>query len=208
MPSINMIAARRAEKKFLEKLVRIALLVIVGELAVAIGVLGFMTARVHSARWSISQLDRKLSKIQPTVDRIRSYESEIKKLEPRLNLLADSREQTLLWHTILLNLSRSMPESTWLNSLTTNQAAAAPPSSDAGAPAPAPIVTLAGVSVSQGLVGETMLRLNQFPEFDRVDLSYTQPGGDERSPAVQFQIAAKLKSSEPEKGGASNNVSN
>ena len=223
MPSVNMIAARRAEKKRLEKFVYITLLVIVGELALALAVVGFMTARVHADNSRIHQLDRDMARIQPTVDKIRKYEAEIKDLEPRLELLGNSRDRTMLWHTVLQDLGRCMPEKTWLNSLATTVVSSSE-SSTGGKSSPSTTINLGGASVSQQLVGETMLRLNQCAEFEKVDLTYTQElassgalsrggaaadeGNAPKSQILQFQIAAKIRSDEATKGGSSRNVTN
>jgi len=198
MPSINMIAARRAEKKRLEKLVNTVFLVVIGEVVITLAVVAFMTARVHAANVAIRGLDVELTELQPTVNKIHGYEVEIKKLEPRLDLLSESREQTLLWYSVLQNLGRSMPEKTWLTSVST----ARMQSAKAGE-ASAPALTLAGESVSQRLVGETMLRLNKFPEFSRVDLDYTQEGSRECN-TLEFRVTARLMAKEPKEGGASN----
>ena len=194
MPSINMIAARRAEKKRLEKLVSSVFLVIIGEIVITLAVVGFMTARVHAANVAIRGLDAKLTELRPTVDKISRYEKEIKALEPRLNLLTESRERTLLWYTVLKDLSRSMPEKTWLTSVSTNRT-----QSQTGEESD-PAISLAGVSMSQRLVGETMLRLNQFPEFKRVDLNYTQEGNGEWK-TLEFQVVARLASKGTKEGG-------
>lgn len=217
MPSVNMIALRRAEKKRLEKLVYITLLVIVGELALTLAVVGFMTARVHADNSQIRQLDRDMARIQPTVDKIRKYEAEIKDLEPRLELLGSSRDRTMLWHSILQDMGRCMPEKTWLNSMATTIVSSSDSPASGGKSSSTATINLSGASVSQQLVGETMLRLNECPEFEKVDLTYTQEltsrsstGGDEQSPPnaqiLQFQIAAKIRSNEPKKGGSSSHA--
>ena len=206
MPSINMIAVRGAERKRLERLICVTLLVVVIEFVVILFLLGFVTTRVFSAGWQIERLDRKLVKIKPTVDKIHQYVSEIAKLQPRLDLLSDSREQTLLWYTVLQNLARSMPANTWLSCVTATRPAVAGPSKDVSPPAPT--INLRGLSVSQALIGETMLRLNQFTEFERVDLNYTQKSEGRAVDCVEFQIAALMKSNEPRKGGVSNNATN
>jgi Tfp pilus assembly protein PilN len=211
MPSINMIAARRAEKKRIEKMVYCTLLVILGELAITLGVVGFMTARVHAANVNIRELDSQMMKLQPTVNRIKSYEGEIKGLKPRLDLLGQSRDQTLLWYAVMHDLASSMPEKTWLTGVSTSQVVETSSSSSSSSSGPvksSPTVSLSGTSVSQKLVGEAMLRLNQCPEFDRVDLTFTQENTVNDTKALQFQIAAKLKPAEPQKGGNSKNASN
>ena len=206
MPSINMIAVRRAEKKRVEKMVYCALLVILGELAITLGVVGFMTARVHASNVNIRQLDAQMTKLQPTVARINRYEGEIKELKPRLDLLGQSRDQTMVWYAVVHDLARSMPEETWLTGIATSQVVSTSPS--AGNAAPSATLNLSGTSVSQKLVGEAMLRLNQCSEFDRVDLTYTQERTVGETKAMQFQIVAKLKPITPQKGGNPKDASN
>ena len=226
MPSVNMIAARRAEKKRLEKFIYVALVVIVGELAIMLAVMGFMTARVHADNSRIHGLDRDMARIQPTVDKIRKYESQIKELSPRLDLLSSSRDQTMLWHSVLQDLGRCMPEKTWLTSVATSVTSSGSSSSSGGKSAPATTLNLGGSSVSQQLVGEAMLRLNQCPEFEKVDLTYTQDnpsssasvrssgngasGDDETvsNQTLQFQISARIRSDEQKKVGSSRDVTN
>jgi Tfp pilus assembly protein PilN len=210
MPSINMIAARRAEKKRVEKMVYCTLLVILGELAITLGVVGFMTARVHAANVNIRELDTRMIKLKPTVERIKSYEGEIKGLKPRLDLLGQSRDQTLLWYGVMHDLASSMPEQTWLTGVSTSQVveSSSSSSSSSGSGKSSATVNLSGMTVSQKLVGEAMLSLNQCPEFDRVDLTYTQENTVGEKKALQFQIAAKLKPAAPEKGGNSKDASN
>jgi Tfp pilus assembly protein PilN len=205
MPSINMITARRAEKLRYEKLTKIMLLVIICLLVITVLMFSFMAARLFNADRNVAHLDRQLKKVQPTVDKIRDYEDKIKLLEPRLELLQDSRKQTLSWHTIFQDLSRSMPQQTWLRGLTTSR----PNVVASGDKQPPPKITLdlRGVSTSQMLVGETMLGLNRFTEFEKTELTYTQEGADPELPTVEFQIAVQLKSDE-QKGGKSTNASN
>lgn len=208
MPSINMIAARRAEKKRIEKMVYVTLLAIVGEVALSLGVLGFMTARVHAANSNIRQLDSQMVKLKPTVERIQRYETEIKDLNPRLELLSQSREQTLLWYTIMHDLASSMPENTWLTGVATMMSVDASASASGTKVAPKATLNLNGTTSSQKLVGEAMLKLNECPEFEQVDLAFTQESANLNGKSLQFQIAAKVRSSASQKGGESRHVSN
>jgi len=212
MPSINMIAARRAERKKLEKRIQLAILVILIQVFLALSFFGFVTAKICSANRTIGKLDKDLKSLQPKVLEIKHYETEIRKLKPRLDLLADAREQTLLWYSLMRGVSRSMANKTWLSSLrvsspeSTNQVAQQG-SESAGKPQ-AVTVNLKGVSMSQALVGETMLRLNQCPEVQRVDLNFTQKGAASLEDAIEFEIVAALKQDNAEKGGKVTNVSN
>ncbi len=208
MPSINMIATRRAERRHLERQVRMATLIVLCMAFLAFGVLSFMTARIYATDRAIHRLDKRLASLQPTVKQIAEYEAGTKRLQPRLDLLADSREKTLLWYSVMQNLSRSMPDKTWLTDVATNKTVVVPVSTSSSKAEPqAPQVTLKlrGTSVSQMMVGETMLRLNRWPEFERVDLSYTQQGARDDLSTVEFEINAQLRGST--KGGVSPNGS-
>ncbi|MHB1000604.1 MAG: PilN domain-containing protein [Armatimonadota bacterium] len=206
MPSINMIAARRAETKKLEERVRIAFLMVIGSVLIALGIISFMTARVYGTSRAIQQVDAELLKIQPIVDKISYYETEINLLMPRLELLTDSRDQTLLWYKVMQDLSRSMAEKTWLTNFATAQTTV--PSADGTPGVSATVLTLRGISNSQRLVGETMLMLNQCEEFEQVDLTYTQKGSITGLDSFDYEISAKLKQNKSEKGGSSSDAGN
>jgi len=209
MPSINMIATRRAERKRLARQIRITAMVLLGELVAVLAILSFVTARIHAANRTIGRLDVELTKILPTVEKIKYYEQETKKLEPNVNLLADSRERTLLWCAVMQNLGRSVPEKTWLTSIdSVRSAPTATAASSEQAEAPKVTVKLRGTSINQRLVGETMLRLNQFPEFERVDLNYTQNGRSQEPDTIDFEVAALLKSVNGMEGGGRSHASN
>jgi Tfp pilus assembly protein PilN len=204
MPSINMIAARRAEKMRLEKQIRIALFSVVGVGAVVVCLTSYMAACIYSAGRDIQTLDIKIRRIEPVVEKIRVNEKDIDALKPKLELLDQSRKETLLWSAVLSDLSKSMPQKTWLSNVSTTVAASTTPGT---APEPGgKRLALKGISVSQELVGEAMLRLSSFNEFQKVDLSYTQKGGAEMQ-TLDFEIAATLRSLEAKKGGTTANAS-
>ncbi|MBP6962932.1 MAG: PilN domain-containing protein [Armatimonadetes bacterium] len=205
MPSINMIASRRAERKKLERHVRVAALALLCIMVAGFGVMSFMTARIYAIDRATSKLDAELAHLQPVVDQIAQYESEAKKLEPRLELLADSREKTLLWHNVMQNVSRSMPANTWLTSVSTSTQESRASSKSAGPPpAPKVSVKMRGTSSSQMMVGEAMLRLNRWPEFDAVDLNFTQQTSRDDLNLVEFEISALLKNLSAKGGGSPN----
>mgnify|MGYP001118829796 CR=1 FL=1 len=201
MPSINMIAARGAERKRLEKFICITLLVILCEVAATLFIFGFMTTRIYTANCQLRDLDKRLTKIKPTVDKIRSYEAELTKLQPKLDLLASSREQTLVWYSLLQNLAYSMPEKTWLSAVSTSRVQTSTTSAD-NQQSPPTTVSLRGISTSQALIGDTMLRLSQLPVFERVDLDYTQNSPGRAVDCLEFQLTAKMKQQSTPKGGS------
>jgi Fimbrial assembly protein (PilN) len=63
-------------------------------------------------------------------------------------------------------------------------------------------VRLNGVTVSQKVVGEAMLRLNQNRLYKAIDLHFTQSGKVGERDTVEFELAAHLQPME----GAKNDV--
>jgi Tfp pilus assembly protein PilN len=200
-----MIAARRQESKQTEKRVRIMFLVVASEIAIGLAVMSFMTACVYSAGKSIEQTEYKLKKSQPIVNRIDGYTKAVERLQPKLKLLSDSRGATMLWCGVLHDLSASMPEKTWLTGLVTTSEVTAPPPHSKEQPETKVLLSLHGMSTSQRLVGDAMLRLSQCPELDKVNLNYTEKGNSAGFDGIGFDITAALKS---ESKGASANAKN
>ena len=99
------------------------------------------------------------------------------------------------WYSTLDRLTQSLPQSTYITRMNT----AVPAGSDATG-----TLNLVGVSVSQEKIGETMLRLQNIPDFQSVDLHYTQKSAVTEFDAFEFEIGAVLKSDPPAKGAVSN----
>lgn len=195
MPSINMIAPRRAEKRRRERDMRRLVLVIVGELIVAVGVGGWICTRLFTTNNRIAELDTQIAKLRPVVRQISAYRKAVKQLEPRMKLLSQSKECTLRWYSALDKLTQSLPASTYLTKINTV--------ADAQNPLVAKI-NLNGISVSQERVGEAMMRLNEVPEFDSVDLHYTQNTTVDSASAIEFEIGTVMKNGPQVKGAGSN----
>ncbi len=186
MPSINMISPRRAEKRRLESNLRRLLVAIVVEVMVVLGVSGMMVLKISSTKADISGLNADIDKLRPTLSKIEYYNKEISTLKPKLDTLNLAKSDTLRWRRVLDDLSASLPQKTWLTRL----AAQAP----SDATKPEILVSLSGVSASQQLVGETMLRMqDKVSDFDKLDLNFTQKANAGSRDAVEFQVAAIVK---------------
>jgi len=204
MPYINMIFARTAEKRKLEERVRIAILLVLGSIVIGLGIVSFMTARVYSTGKDIERVNDQLAKVQPIVDSIGQYENDTSKLMPRLQLLTESRDQTLQWCNALQDIGRDMADKTWLASLTTTTRI---DPAVGGQPAQtSTMINMRGVSATQSLVGETMLRLNQSPLFKAVNLDFTQKKPASDIDALDFAINVQLAPVKTADKGASGNA--
>jgi Tfp pilus assembly protein PilN len=202
MPSINMIASRRAEKKRLENNMRRLMAIILVLIAAGLGLGVVFTVRIYGTRDRIGDLDVQLAKLKPTVNEIENYEKATAKLVPKLDLLKDAKKGTLRWYDMLANLSQALPSNTWLTKIATSTDTSS--QQKPGAPG-AMTVSLNGLSVDQNQVGEAMLRLNEYRDFAEVDLHYTQKAMIGMRQAVEFEVAASLKDDKAKEG--SQNVS-
>ena len=185
MPSVNMIAPRRAEKMRLERDMRRLVIVIIAELVLAAGLGGWVCTKLWTTNGRISDLNVQLTKLQPVVKEIQHYEQPTATLNPKLTLLGQAKEGTMRWYNTLDKLSQSLPQSTYLTRISTAMA-------DPKSPA---TVNLNGISANQAKVGEIMLRVNCIPDFNSVDLHFTQKTLLGNNSAVEFEIGAQLKDS-------------
>jgi Tfp pilus assembly protein PilN len=183
MPNINLIAARREEKKRLERITRQLFF----GFAASVGVLFLLGTYLAASRLTLAadlaDANAKMQKLQPTLDRIAEVEKQTQELRPKVDTLQTAKMETLRWRSIFTVISQSIPSSTWISSLSST-------GGDVGT------VTLNGTASSQTLVGDTMSRLNSHPVFDKIDLSFTNTAGNPNDlvQTVNFQIIGHLRS--------------
>jgi Tfp pilus assembly protein PilN len=192
MPNINLIAARRAEKKRLELLTRQLFFGLAGSLVVLLGVSSYVTFQQLSMQNELREAEEKMRILQPKLDRIAEIEDSIADVQPRVSTLKQAKVNTLRWRAVLQVISQSIPQSTWLTAVTA--------SGSEGATS----LRLSGYSDSQTLVGETMLRLQVHPLFQKVELDFTRstpiPGANmssKRAERINFGIVASLRNLAP-----------
>ena len=182
MPSINMIAPRRAEKKRLERDMRRLVVVIAVELIFAVGLGGWVTTKIFTARSQTADLEVKIANFRPKVKQIEEYELATAKLLPKLDLLNQAKTGTMRWYNTLDRLTESMPSSTWLTRISTG-----PVKEDEDM-----VLSLVGVSPTQARVGETMMRLSVNPDFQKIDLHFTRNKCVGLASAIEFEIGATM----------------
>jgi len=188
MPNINLIAARREEKKRLERTTRQLFFGLAGAVGVFVLLVLYLGARRYAMMSDLREAEARMQTLQPKLDRIAQLEKDEEAIRPKVDTLQTAKVATIRWRAVLQVISQSIPSSTWLSSLNT---------AIAGADT---TLNLSGTSASQSLVGETMTRIGSHPLFDRVDLRFTQaipgPPGDP-TVRVNFEIGAHLRSLTP-----------
>ena len=192
MPSINMIAVRREDKRQQEQNVRKLLYSIAGEAGLVVAVAFVMTARILVTQNHISDLSAQLDKLKPQVAQIQALQAQTAALQPKVDTLNGAKADTLFWYNNFYAVTASLPPKTWLTSLGT-VANAAPDAAPGNASGDDPTLSLSGVAMSEAVVGESMLRMNQSPMLDHVDLSFVQAEKIGAADAVSFQMTVHLK---------------
>jgi Tfp pilus assembly protein PilN len=182
MVSVNMIAARRAERLRLARATRVLSFGVCTAAALLVAVVAVMGGRILNVKFATARVEADLVKLQPTIERINAINRERALLQPQIAVLGDAVKNTMRWHGVMADLQRSIPPQTWLTNLSVERQAEGQER-----------LRLNGVTVSQKLVGEAMLRLNQNQLYNGVDLHFTQSGKLGERETVEFELAAHLK---------------
>jgi Tfp pilus assembly protein PilN len=182
MGSINLIAARRAERLRLMRVTRALTFSCLGAAACLVAVFTINSARLIHSNLMISRAEAELKRLEPTLARIREAQAERLALRPKLTTLTNAQGATQRWYGVLDGLKRSIPPQAWLTSLVVE-----------GAKEGEQAIRFNGVTVNQEKVGETMLRLNQLNQYQDINLHFTQASKLGDRDTVQFEFAALLK---------------
>jgi Tfp pilus assembly protein PilN len=189
MPSINMIAPRRAEKRRVERAMRRLAVLILAELVFVVALGGWVFTKTLTTHATISELNAQMQTLAPKIKSIQSLDKKTAELKPKVDLLNQAKTRTMCWYNTLDRLTQSVPSSTWLTRLTTSSSVA---SKDM-------VLNINGLTSEQARVGETMLRLHSNPDFKSVDLHFTQRGNQGSAQAIEFEIGATMAGSDEDK---------
>ncbi len=194
MPSINMIAVRREDKRRQEQNIRKLLYAILGEVALVIMVTSVMLGRILVTQNQIDRLSDRLKTLQPSVTKIQDLQSQTAALLPKVETLDGAKADTLFWYQNFYAVTASLPPKTWLTSIGTGGGpAGSGPATPGASSGDDPTLNIAGIAMSQAVVGETMLRMNQSPSLDHVELAFVQQQKIGDADAVGFQMTVHLK---------------
>jgi Tfp pilus assembly protein PilN len=184
MPNINLISARRAEKKKIEQWTRQLFYGLVGSVGAFIllgSYLGIQRLAMENER---REAEEALLRLKPKLDRIAQINADKESLLPKVATLQQARADTLRWRAVLQVVSQSVPYDTWLTAINATGAGEST------------VLRLVGSASSQSLVGDMMLRLNQHPLFTKVDLTFTTAVQSLTGTApsrFNFEVAAQLR---------------
>ncbi|MCX6343472.1 MAG: PilN domain-containing protein [Armatimonadetes bacterium] len=199
MPSVNMIAPRRAEKLRSERDMKRLVFAILAELVIAVVMGGWMFTSLFTTSGQISTLDAEISKLQPVVKQIMEFDTARSKLQPKLKLLNDAKSITMRWYNTLDMLTQTIPVSAYLTDLNSESKV----DNTAKQTVEKTGLVIRGVTDSQALVGETMMRIQSIPDLANVQLHYSRsvdmPSGNGPSAepqaiqTIEFELGSELQ---------------
>jgi Tfp pilus assembly protein PilN len=149
MPNINLVAARREEKRQITALSRQLFVGLIASGALLFAAIAVWGIVLNSQGTELKQLDTKLSELQPKIDRIAERKRDIAALKPKVDTLDNARLSTLRWRAFLGVLAEATPPYVYYTSVST--------SGDGENPS----VSLKGVAPTNAIVGELSQRLNR-----------------------------------------------
>ncbi len=200
MPSINMIASRREEKRRFQKYTQKLVYAIIGEVGIVVLLASFMAVKLVQVRGQISDLNGQIATLQPKVEQIKKLEAQTALLKPKVGTLNEARNNTLYWYTAMQTVVASLPSETWLTSLATSgDPTPIKPAAGATGPAAAPTssagLSFNGVATSPDEIGLAMMRMNQFQNINNVTLDVVNvSAASAKGPqTLTFSMAVALK---------------
>ena len=114
MPNINLIAARREEKKRMERLTRqlfFGLAASVGALVVLVTYLGAERFKLNG---ELAEAQEKIQRLQPKLDEIARIQKDTNDLKPKVDTLQTAKSATLRWRVLMTAVSQAIPDNTFI----------------------------------------------------------------------------------------------
>ena len=134
-------------------------------------------AKVAALQNDVSEIRAEVLAIQPQVDRVKKFTAQREELERRLDVIRQLDEGRFLCVRTMDDLSRETPQYLWLTRVAQQ--------------GPAKVV-VDGVTFSNLIVADFMMRLERSSMFAGVDLVSTERGEIDGRDVVQFEITALL----------------
>ena len=175
LPKEERISAPRLSLPNFNSMVPVA---IVGGLVLVIGITAVLErAKVSALNRDVVDLREEVRSIQPQVDRVRRLTAQREDLERRLDIIRSLDQGRFLSVRVLDNISREVPRYCWLTSVQQMGLGG---------------VTITGITFSNLIVADFMMRLERSEMFANIDLSQTNKGQIDSREVMEFSITAQL----------------
>jgi Tfp pilus assembly protein PilN len=134
-------------------------------------------AKTAALNRDVVELREEVRAIQPQVDRVRRLTDQREDLERRLELIRQLDQGRFLSVRLMDNVSREVPRYLWLTNVEQQGLGG---------------VSLRGITFSNLIVADLMMRLERSEMFADVDLTQTNKGQVEDRDVMEFHITAAL----------------
>jgi type IV pilus assembly protein PilN len=179
LPKEERIAAPRLSLPNINSMVPVAVL---GGVILVIGITAVLErAKVSSLNRDVVELREEVRSIQPQVDRVRRLTAQREDLERRLDIIRELDQGRFLSVRVLDNNSREVPRYCWLTNVQQMGLGG---------------VTITGITFSNLIVADFMMRLERSEMFANIDLTQTNKGQIENRDVMEFSITAQLTPNE------------
>lgn len=185
MPFVNLIQEQKLAELRAEKRMRAFFGAFAGVTVVSGAVFMFLLIDTTLAASEAGRLKHEIARLKPLQDQIDSDTAEYEKLNPRVTQLQKSTEISNRWERILTHLSKQTPDHTWLKTVRCSAFDASKPIS----------IQITGYGMDQSPIGEFMMRLQNCPDLEDVNLKYTNATTVGTSTAIEFQVESNLAGS-------------
>jgi Tfp pilus assembly protein PilN len=190
MPIINLIQEQRIADQKRDQGVRIALFALSGTFALGFLGYGILMFQRQALLAEQSRLQSEIAANEPVMAQIDACVKTEDSLKPRVTTLEEAQKVSNKWEDILTRLQTQTPIDTWLTGLQCPQVPDDQPIS----------LVFSGTGRSQEPISEFILRAQNQPYLDSVQLHFTQEkraasGGK----AIDFEMGAQISGSAEKK---------
>lgn len=155
----------------------VPLAVLGGVLAIVAVTAVLERAKIAALSHDVTELREEVRAIQPQVDRVRRLTAQREDLERRLDVIRQLDQGRFLSVRIMDNVSREVPRYLWLTNMEQQGLGG---------------VSMKGITFSNLIVADFMMRLERSEMFAEVDLTQTNKGKVEERDVMEFSITAAL----------------
>ncbi|HVL39008.1 MAG TPA: PilN domain-containing protein [Fimbriimonadaceae bacterium] len=182
MPLINLIQEQRLTARRNERRARAFFLAFAGTACASLASFGYFLFHTEQLQGEESRLQAMLAKTDPILKAIEENEKVYGTLAPRLKTLEDAQTMTSRWDRITEHLAVQTPQPLWLTGIRCIYQDPTKPIQ----------VSFIGVSDRQDNVGEFILRLQNLPDLEGVNLKFTQEKVIAQGRGIEFEVSANL----------------
>lgn len=152
--------------------------------AAAVGVTGFVErTKLTALRDDVAEVREEVRQLKPQVDRVKQLTAQREELERRLDVIRQLDENRFLSVRVMDDLSRQLPKYLWLDDM--NQTGPGR-------------ITVSGVTFSNLIVADLMMRLERSSLFADVDLAQTERGTIDGRDVIRFSVTGNITPGEKE----------